>query len=64
MIDVKCDCCGNSLTAAGALLFSPVQGSGSVHKYHLCQSCWQVVAKLVAHPTPAVIDLRARSEAR
>ena len=54
MIEAKCNCCGNSLSSTGAVMLSPSQGNGTVQKYHVCTSCWQVVSKLVENPARLV----------
>lgn len=41
----RCSVCGNQMSGQGAVVFSPPQ-NGTVHKYHVCPSCWTVLDKL------------------
>lgn len=42
-INPNCDRCGQELTQYGALLFSPPNREGDVHKYHICVDCYKMI---------------------
>lgn len=48
MIVVNCSRCGEELSKAGALCFSPPDFPfGMVDKFHLCEICWRTVREAV-----------------
>lgn len=48
MTDIKCACCGNAMSAEGAMVLSPPQSGGMVHVYRICATCWIAVGKMVS----------------
>jgi len=45
MLKVNCDVCHKEITEPGGLLFSPPDKiTGSVWKYHICNSCYSPIA--------------------
>jgi len=44
-IKPKCDRCGEELKKFGGVLLGPPDKRNMVKKFHLCQSCYKVVAR-------------------
>lgn len=55
MITVFCSKCGNELSTAGGLMFSPPT-SNIVTKFHLCQKCWELILSSLTQPNESEID--------
>jgi len=44
---VFCECCGDELTEAGALLFSPPSNTNVCVKKHFCFDCFNKIIKFI-----------------
>ena len=44
----QCDKCGVELEEFGAILLSPPNVEGSVRKFHICKSCYELIADNLA----------------
>jgi len=44
-ISPTCDYCKQELKTFGGILLSPPDSNNMVHKYHICQVCYEQVTK-------------------
>ena len=46
-IKPACDFCEKELTTFGGILLSPPKKTGEVKKFHICQTCYKQIARLL-----------------
>lgn len=53
----NCDFCRKKLKVLGGLLFSPPHSDGDVRKYHLCQSCFKRILRILKAGPKVIEDI-------